>query len=78
MKNLAIDIIELINFIRPTNDPILKDKIFSNEKYGYLLKLKDDGKNYFKKWLMVMFHIIERCTSFIIYKQVDMGIIQKI
>ena len=49
MKNLAIDIIELINFIRPTNDPILKDKIFSNEKYGYLLKLKDDGKNYFKK-----------------------------
>ena len=29
MKNLADDIVELLNFIRPPDDPIERDKIFT-------------------------------------------------
>ena len=49
MKNLADDVIELINFIRPENDKIQRDLIFNNPKYGYLLDLKEGGIEYFLK-----------------------------
>ena len=32
MKNLADDIIDLLNFIRPKDNMIKRDKIFSTEK----------------------------------------------
>ena len=32
MKNLADDIIELLNFIRPKNDKIHRDKVFNSNK----------------------------------------------
>ena len=32
MKNLADDIISLVNFLRPPDDPIVRDKIFTMEK----------------------------------------------
>ena len=76
MKNLASDIIELINFIRPDNDPILKEKIFSNEKYGYLLKLKDEGIDYLKK-LNGYVSYYRGAHPLLFAKQVDMGIIPK-
>ena len=41
MKNFADDIIELINFIRPKNDQIQRDKVFTNDK-NHLMKFKDD------------------------------------
>lgn len=48
MKNLADDIIELLNFVRPPDSPILRDKIFSPEK-NHEMKLRPDGPDYLKK-----------------------------
>ena len=48
MKNLADDIISLINFLRPPNDPIIRDKIFTIEK-NYLMKLKPGGEEYLRE-----------------------------
>ena len=48
MKNLADDIIDLLNFIRPQDDPILRERIFSGER-GYNMKLKPDGLDYLKE-----------------------------
>jgi hypothetical protein len=49
MKNLALDILPLINLLRPINDPILKDKIFTNTDRNYEIQFKEGGKEYFKK-----------------------------
>jgi len=48
MKNLADDIIDMLNFIRPLKDPIKRDKVFTSDK-NYMMKFKDDGKDYLKK-----------------------------
>jgi len=47
MKNLADDIVELLNFIRPTDSPIERDKIFSAHK-NHLMEIKEGGIEYFK------------------------------
>jgi hypothetical protein len=49
MKNLALDILPLINLLRPLKDPVLKDKIFTNTDRNYEIKFKEGGKEYFKK-----------------------------
>lgn len=48
MKNLASDIIELVNFLRPIDTPIERDKIFTSHK-NHLMELKPGGLDYFKK-----------------------------
>jgi hypothetical protein len=47
MKNLADDIIELINFLRPNNDQIVRDNVFNNS--GHLLSFTDGGNSYLRK-----------------------------
>ena len=54
MKNLADDIIDMLNFIRPYNDPIKRDKVFTSEK-NYMMKFKEGGKDYLKKCQMDLF-----------------------
>ena len=46
MKNLADDIIELLNFIRPHDKPILRDKVFTSQK-NHTMDIKNNGINYF-------------------------------
>lgn len=48
MKNLADDIIDMLNFIRPVNDPIQRDKVFTSDK-NHLMKFKPNGKEYLEK-----------------------------
>ena len=48
MKNLGDNIVELINFIRPQNQPLLRDTIFNNNK-NYLMDFKKGGEEYLKK-----------------------------
>jgi len=48
MKNFADDIVELINFIRPKEIPMLREKIFTTDKTSNMT-LKEDGLEYFKK-----------------------------
>lgn len=48
MKNLGDDIIELLNYLRPKNDKIQRDKIFTVDT-GHLMQLKPNGIEYLKK-----------------------------
>jgi hypothetical protein len=47
MKNLGDNIIELLNFIRPKNSQIERDRIFTNDKIDQM-KIKDGGLDYLK------------------------------
>ncbi len=47
MINLADEIIDLLNFIRPENDLIQRDKVFMGDK-NYRMKLKPGGMEYLK------------------------------
>ena len=48
MINLADEIVDLLNFLRPEDDKIQRDKIFTSEK-NYLMKLKPSGLEYLKE-----------------------------
>ena len=41
-------LVDLLNFLRPENDKIQRDKIFTSEK-NYMMKLKPDGLEYLKQ-----------------------------
>ena len=45
MINLADEIVDLLNFIRPEDDKIERDKVFTSDK-NYLMKIKPDGIKY--------------------------------
>lgn len=48
MKNLADDIVELLNYLRPTNSPMERDKIFTSQR-GHQMEFKQSGKDYLRK-----------------------------
>jgi superfamily II DNA or RNA helicase len=48
MINLADEIVDLLNFIRPLSDQVQRDKIFTSEK-NYSMKIKPDGLDYLKE-----------------------------
>lgn len=48
MKNLADDIIELVNFLRPKDSPMVRDKIFNSYK-NHLMDFREGGLDYFQK-----------------------------
>lgn len=49
MKNLGDDLIELINYLRPEDDQIEKDKVFSGT--GYTMEFREGGREYLKKMI---------------------------
>lgn len=48
MKNVADDIISLVNFLRPEDEPIMRDKVFTNDR-NYLIKFKPGGEEYLRE-----------------------------
>ena len=48
MKNLADDIVELLNFLRPPNVPMERDKIFTSQR-GHQMEFKPNGREYLRK-----------------------------
>lgn len=48
MKNSAVDIVELLNYIRPQDSQIERDKIFTQDRV-HLIDLKEGGLEYLKK-----------------------------
>ncbi len=48
MKNLADDIVELMNFLRPVDSPLERDMIFTSQK-NHLMELKPGGIEYLRK-----------------------------
>ena len=76
MKNLADDIIDLLNFIRPQTDPILRDHIFTSD-YGFNMKIKPGGLEYLKEKASGYVSYFRGNTPYTFAKKVDKGIIPK-
>jgi intein/homing endonuclease len=74
MKNLADDIIELINFLRPVDDPIERDKIFTSHK-NYLMEFKSGGIEYLKKMTRGYVSYLRGADPLTFAKRVDKGVI---
>jgi len=73
MKNLADDIIELINFIRPVNSPLERDKIFNNPEKNYELDFKEGGLEYFKNMVRGYVSHIRGADPLTYAKTIDKG-----
>lgn len=76
MKNLGSDIIEMINFIRPLNSQIERDKVFNNEK-GHLMEFKPGGLNYLKNMMRGYISHIRGADPLTFAKRNDKGIVPK-
>jgi len=76
MKNLADDIIDLLNFIRPLNDQLQRDKIFTSES-NYTMKIKPGGIEYLKQKASGYISFFRGNIPFTFAKRIDKGIIPK-
>ena len=76
MKNLASDIIDLLNFIRPANNIIKRDKVFTQEQ-NYMMKFKKGGKEYLKSKLKGYISYFRGNMPYTFAKRVDMGVLIK-
>ena len=73
MKNLADDIVELVNYLRPVNSPMLRDKIFSTER-NYEMQIKPGGLEYFKKMASGYISHVRGSDPMVFAKRVDRGV----
>lgn len=76
MKNLADDLIELINFLRPIDDPILRDKIFNRHK-NHLMDFKPGGIDYLKRMTQGYISYLRGADPLTFAKRIEKGIIPK-
>jgi superfamily II DNA or RNA helicase len=72
MKNLGSDIVELINFLRPLDSQIEKDKIFTSNK-GHLLDFKEGGLTYLKNMMRGYVSHVRGADPLTFAKRVDKG-----
>lgn len=49
MQNKADDIVELLNFVRPPNDPIERDRVFVTNRNITDIEFKPDGQQYLER-----------------------------
>ena len=71
MKNFADDIVALINYLRPPNAPMERDKIFVNR--GHLMEFRPGGKEYFKKMVRGYISYLRGADPLTFAERVDMG-----
>jgi hypothetical protein len=76
MKNLADDIVDLINYIRPADSQMERSKIFDDNQ-NYEMKLKEGGLEYFKNMATGYISHIRGGDPLIYAKRIDKGIIPK-
>src|SRR5437016_6305813 len=74
MKNLADDIVDLINFIRVPEDPLLRDKVFTSEK-NHEMAFKPGGIEYLKKMTAGYVSYLRGADPLTFAKRIDKGII---
>lgn len=74
MKNLADDVIELINFIRPIDDPMLREKIFTSHK-NHEMGFKEGGVKYLKEMTNGYVSYLRGADPLTFAKRVDKGVI---
>ena len=75
MKNLASDIVDLINFVRPIDKPIKKDLIFTSDKNVHLNDFKQGGKEILKKMSRGYVSYFRGNTPYTFADRVDKGVI---
>jgi superfamily II DNA or RNA helicase len=74
MKNRADDIIELINYIRPPEHPMVRDKIFT--KKGHEMEFRENGgREYFRKMIRGYVSYLRGADPLTFAERVDMGVI---
>ncbi|AYV83573.1 MAG: SNF2-like helicase [Hyperionvirus sp.] len=73
MKNLADDIIPLLNFIRPQNAPAERDKIFDSNK-NHLMKFKENGLQYLKDIARGYISHVRGADPLIFARRIDKGV----
>jgi len=76
MKNKADDIIELLNFIRPPHDPILRERIFTSDK-NYKMNFKSDGIDYLKKMSSGYVSYLRGADPITFAKRNEKGVVSK-
>ena len=72
MKNLATDIVQLVNFLRPIDYPMERDKIFSSEN-NYEMSIKSGGLDYFKKMASGYISHVRGSDPMVFAKRIDKG-----
>lgn len=72
MKNLADDIVELVNYLRPENDQIDRDLVFTSNK-DHLMEFKPGGKEYLSKMVSGYISYSRGASHYLYGLQVDMG-----
>ena len=72
MKNFGSDIVDLLNFIRPIDSPIERDKIFTSEK-NHLMQLKASGLEYLKKMAQGYISHLRGADPMTFAKKIEMG-----
>ena len=76
MKNLADDLLELLNIVRPMNDPADRNLIFTNHK-NHEMTFKPGGREYLGKMMQGYISYVKGANAYLYAKQIDMGIIHK-
>ena len=76
MINLADEIVDLLNFIRPEKDQVMRDKIFTGDK-NYMMKIKPGGIDYLKKMANGYISFYRGSIPFTFAKRNDIGMIPK-
>lgn len=71
MKNLADDIVELINYLRPLNHPIERDKVFS--QYGHQMEFKPGGREYLRKMVRGYVSYLRGADPLTFAERIDVG-----
>lgn len=74
MKNLGSDIIELVNFLRPKDSPMERDKIFNSHK-NHLMDFKPGGLEYFKNMINGYISHVRGSDPLTFAKRVDKGVV---
>ena len=73
MKNLPDDIIPLLNFLRPLDQPIIRNKVFEGTDYD--MKFTDTGKEYLQKMATGYVSYYKGNNPFTFAERIDIGVI---
>jgi hypothetical protein len=74
MKNFGDDIVELLNFIRPKNFPILREKMFTSSKTSDMT-FKENGLEYFKSMARGYISYFRGADPYVYAFKKEMGVI---
>lgn len=72
MKNLADDILELINYLRPAGQKIQRDRVFTSDK-NYMMQFKPGGEEYLQQMATGFISYYRGKIPYTFAKQVDKG-----